>query len=188
VFERDPGTFAGALALAQTKTVTDVTFKSALRGASIHAFANPSENSVNFASKGCGGGRGSRGKSSVRPKRREGEAGKCWVCNSSSHQRAECPVWIKAMAFAFPPPTDKREVEAGAPAVAEQTTKASPPAAVDPLCPLSPPPPLPHAEKLTHRCLKAKTSGRSRKTRQAGFGPAGRGAGYNHGDTSPLSA
>jgi hypothetical protein len=47
VFERDPGTFAGALALAQTKTATDVTFKSASR-ASIHGFANPSKNGVNY--------------------------------------------------------------------------------------------------------------------------------------------
>jgi hypothetical protein len=38
VFERDPATFAGALALAQTKTATDMTFKTASR-ASIHAFA-----------------------------------------------------------------------------------------------------------------------------------------------------
>jgi hypothetical protein len=37
VFERDPGTFAGALALAQTKTSTDVTFRSASR-ASIPGF------------------------------------------------------------------------------------------------------------------------------------------------------
>jgi hypothetical protein len=29
VFERDPATFAGALALAQTKTATEVTFKTA---------------------------------------------------------------------------------------------------------------------------------------------------------------
>jgi hypothetical protein len=87
-----------------------------------------------------------------------------------------------------PPPTDEREAEAEAQAVAEQTAAAAPPAAVDSLCPLSPPPPLPHAEKLTHRCLKAKTSGRSRKTRRAGFGPAGRGACYYRGDTSHLSA
>jgi hypothetical protein len=32
VFERDPATVAGALALAQTKTATDVTFKSAAAG------------------------------------------------------------------------------------------------------------------------------------------------------------
>jgi hypothetical protein len=37
VFERDPATFAAALALAQTKTATDVTFKTASR-ANIHAF------------------------------------------------------------------------------------------------------------------------------------------------------
>jgi hypothetical protein len=41
VFERDPATFAAALALAQTKTATDVTFKTTSR-ANIHAFANPS--------------------------------------------------------------------------------------------------------------------------------------------------
>jgi hypothetical protein len=50
VFERDPATFAGALALAQTKNATDVTFKSA-SCASIHAFVNPSstmaDNGVN---------------------------------------------------------------------------------------------------------------------------------------------
>jgi hypothetical protein len=38
VFERDPTTFAGAL--AKTKNATDVTFKTASR-AGIHAFANP---------------------------------------------------------------------------------------------------------------------------------------------------
>jgi hypothetical protein len=48
VFERDPATFAGALALAQTKTATDVTFKRASR-ASIHAFANPSDNGINYS-------------------------------------------------------------------------------------------------------------------------------------------
>jgi hypothetical protein len=90
VFERDPGTFAEALALAQTKMATDVTFKSASRGASIHAFTNPSKNGVNFTNRGRGGGRGGRGKSGGCPERREGEAGKCWICNSFSHQRAEC--------------------------------------------------------------------------------------------------
>jgi hypothetical protein len=99
VFERDPGTFAGALALAQTKTATDVTFNSALHSASIHAFTNLSENGVNFANRRRGGGRGRRGKSGSRPERRDGEAGKCWICNFFSHQRAECPVWIKAMTF-----------------------------------------------------------------------------------------
>jgi hypothetical protein len=79
VFERDPATFAGALALAQTKTATDVTFKTASR-ASIHGFANPSNNGVNYSGKGGGGGRGGGGKSgSSRPKRKEGEAGKCWI-------------------------------------------------------------------------------------------------------------
>jgi hypothetical protein len=52
VFERDPATFAAALALAQTKTATDVTFKTASR-ANIHAFANPSatmaDNGVNYS-------------------------------------------------------------------------------------------------------------------------------------------
>jgi hypothetical protein len=77
VFERDPATFAGALALAQTKTATDMTFKTASR-ASIHAFANPSKNGVNYSGRGRGGGQGGRGKSgSSRPERREGEAGKC---------------------------------------------------------------------------------------------------------------
>jgi hypothetical protein len=47
VFKRDPATFTGALALAQTQTATDVTFKTASR-ASIHAFANPSDNGVNY--------------------------------------------------------------------------------------------------------------------------------------------
>jgi hypothetical protein len=75
VFERDPATFAGALGLAQTKTATDVTLKTASR-ASIHAFANPSDNSVNYSGRGRGGGQGGRGKSgSSRPERREGEAG-----------------------------------------------------------------------------------------------------------------
>jgi hypothetical protein len=55
VFERDLATFAGALALAQTKTATDVTFKTA-SCAGIHAFANPSsamaDNGVNYSGKG----------------------------------------------------------------------------------------------------------------------------------------
>jgi hypothetical protein len=100
VFERDPATFAGALALSQTKTATDVTFKTASR-ASIHAFANPSNNGVNFSGRRRGGGQGGRGKSSSsRPERREGEAGKFWICNSSSHQKYNCPVWSKALTLA----------------------------------------------------------------------------------------
>jgi hypothetical protein len=104
VFERDPATFAAALALAQTKIATDVTFKTASR-ASIHAFANPSsamaDNGVNYSGKGRGGGRGARGKGgSIRPERREGEAGKCWICDSSSHQKSACPVWDKALTLA----------------------------------------------------------------------------------------
>jgi hypothetical protein len=54
VFERDPATFA------QSKTATDVTFKSALRSASIHYFANASENGVNYAGRGRGGRRSGR--------------------------------------------------------------------------------------------------------------------------------
>jgi hypothetical protein len=100
VFERDPKTFAGALVLAQIKTATDVTFKSASRGASIHSFTKPSKNGVNYTGKGRGGRRSGRRKSGGSPERREGEASKCWICNSASHQRAKCPVWIKAMAFA----------------------------------------------------------------------------------------
>jgi hypothetical protein len=100
VFERDPATFLGALALAQTKTATDLTFKTASR-ASIHAFANPSDNGVNYSGKERRSGRGGRGKSgSSRPERREGEAGKCWICNSSSHQKSDCPVWSKALTLA----------------------------------------------------------------------------------------
>jgi hypothetical protein len=76
VFERDPATFAGALALAQTKTATDVTLKTSSR-AGIHAFANPlsamADNEVNYSGKGRGGGRGGRGRGvGSRPKRREG--------------------------------------------------------------------------------------------------------------------
>jgi hypothetical protein len=52
VFERDPATFAGSLAFAQTKTATYVTFQTATR-ASIHAFVNPSsamaDNGVNYS-------------------------------------------------------------------------------------------------------------------------------------------
>jgi hypothetical protein len=101
VFERDPATFAGALALAQTKIATDLTFKTASR-ASIHAFANPAfamaDNGVNYSGKGRGGKQGGRRKGgSSRPKRREGEAGKCWICDSSSHQKSACPVWDKAL-------------------------------------------------------------------------------------------
>jgi hypothetical protein len=96
VFERDPATFAGALAFAQTKTATDVTFKTASR-ASIHIFANPSsamaDNGVNYSGKGGSGRRGGRGKGGgSRPERREGEAGKCWICDSSSHQKSACLV------------------------------------------------------------------------------------------------
>jgi hypothetical protein len=104
LFERDPATFAASLALAQTKTATDITFKTASR-ASIHAFANPSlamaDNGVNYSGKGRGGGRGARGKGgSSRPERREGEAGKCWICDTSSHQKSACPVWDKALTLA----------------------------------------------------------------------------------------
>jgi hypothetical protein len=104
VFERDPATFAAALALAQTKTATDVTFKTASR-VNIHAFANPSaamaDNGVNYSGKERGGGRGTRGRGGgSRPERREGEAGKCWVCNSSSHQKSACPVWDNALTLA----------------------------------------------------------------------------------------
>jgi hypothetical protein len=67
LFERDPATFAEALALAQTKTATDVTFKSGSRGASIHSFANPSQNGVNYTGRGCGGRLGGRGKKGGRP-------------------------------------------------------------------------------------------------------------------------
>jgi hypothetical protein len=81
VFERDPATFAVALALAQTKTATNVTLKTASR-ADIHAFANPSatmaDNRVNYSGRGRGGEWGTCGKGgSSRPERREGEAGKC---------------------------------------------------------------------------------------------------------------
>jgi hypothetical protein len=104
VFERDPATFAGALALAQTKTATDVTVKTATH-ASIHAFANPlsamADNGVNYSGKGRGGGRGGRGRGGgSRPERREGEAGKCWICDSSSDQKSACPVWDKALTLA----------------------------------------------------------------------------------------
>jgi hypothetical protein len=109
VFERDPATFAGALALAQTKTATDVTFKTASR-ASIHAFPNPSTamadngvnySGVNYSGKGRGGGQGGRCKGGgSHPERREGEAGKCWICDSSSHKKSACPVWDKALTLA----------------------------------------------------------------------------------------
>jgi hypothetical protein len=101
VFERDPATFAGDLALAQTKTATDVTFKTA-SCASLHAFANPSDNGVNYSGRGHGGGWGGRGKSGIsRPERREGEAGKCWICNSSSHQKSQKETQSGAMAEAL---------------------------------------------------------------------------------------
>jgi hypothetical protein len=95
VFERDPATFAVALALAQTKTATDVRFKTASR-ASIHAFANPSaamaDNRVNYSGKGRGGGRGTCGKGcSSCPERRKGETGKCWICDSSSKPEVFLP-------------------------------------------------------------------------------------------------
>jgi hypothetical protein len=104
VLERDPATFAAALALAQTKTATDVMFKTASR-ANIHAFANPlatmADNGVNYSGRGRGSGRGTRGKGgSSRPERREGEAGKCWICDTSSHQKSACPVWDKALTLA----------------------------------------------------------------------------------------
>jgi hypothetical protein len=102
VFERDPATFAAALDLAQTKTATDVTFKTASR-VNIHAFANPlaamADNGVNYSGKGIGGSRGTRRRGSgSRPEKREG--GKCWVCDSSSHQKSACPVWDKALTLA----------------------------------------------------------------------------------------
>jgi hypothetical protein len=97
VFKRDPATFAAA----QTKTATDVTFKTASR-ANIHAFANPSatmaDNGVNYSGRGTGGTREKGGSS--RPERREGEAGMCWICDSSYHQKSACPVWDKALTLA----------------------------------------------------------------------------------------
>jgi hypothetical protein len=52
VFERDPPTFAAAFALAQTKTATEVTFKT-VSCANIHALVNPSaamsDNGVNYS-------------------------------------------------------------------------------------------------------------------------------------------
>ena len=103
VFERDPPTFAAALALAQTKTATDVTFKTASR-ASIH-FVNPpaamADHGVNYSGRGRGGGRGARGKGgNGRSERRTESTGKCWVCDSSSHQKSACPIWDKALTLA----------------------------------------------------------------------------------------
>jgi hypothetical protein len=105
VFERDPATFAAALALAQTMTATDVTFKNASR-ANIHAFANPSAtmavNGVNYSGRGRGGSQGTHGKGgSSHPERREGEAGKCWSFDSSSLQKSACQVWDKALTLAW---------------------------------------------------------------------------------------
>jgi hypothetical protein len=66
VFERDRPTFAVALALAQTKTATDVTFKTA-SSANIHAFTNPSatmaDNGVNYSGRGREGVGGTHGRS-----------------------------------------------------------------------------------------------------------------------------
>jgi hypothetical protein len=108
--ERDPATFAGALALAQTKTATDMTFKTASR-ATIHAFTNPSSamadngvnySGVNYLGKRHHGGRGGRGNGGCScPERREQKAGKCWICNSSSHQKSACPVWDNALMLAL---------------------------------------------------------------------------------------
>jgi hypothetical protein len=104
VFERDLPTFAAALALAQTKTATNVTFKSA-SCVNIHAFTNPSaamaDNGVNYSGRGRGGGRGIQGRSgNGHLERREGETGKCWICDSSSYQKSACPVWDKALTLA----------------------------------------------------------------------------------------
>jgi hypothetical protein len=190
VFERDPATFAGALALAQTKTATDGTFKTASR-ASIHAFANPSDNGVNYSGKGCGGGQEGRGKSgSSRPERKEGEAGKCWICNSSSHQKSDCPVWSKVLTLA--------RKESGGGSVPDQRTGGSGGASHEranyrgrssssrtPHCPLSLPPPR-RTRIILFLCLRAATIGRIRKTRRARFCPAGRGAGYYWGDICHL--
>jgi hypothetical protein len=70
-----------------------------------HAFINPSaaiaENGVNYSGRGRGGGRGTRGRScNGRSERRDGETGKCWICDSSSHQKSACPVWDKALTLA----------------------------------------------------------------------------------------
>jgi hypothetical protein len=80
-------------------------FKTASR-TNIHAFANPSatmaDKGVNYSGRGRGSGCGTRGKGgSSRPERREGEAGKCWVCDSSSHQMSACPVWDKALTLVW---------------------------------------------------------------------------------------
>jgi hypothetical protein len=184
VFVRDPGTFAGALALAQTKTATDVTFKSASHGASIHALANQSEKASTIrvedavadeegAKRAAAALKGETEKQasagSVTPSLTNAPSARCGL------RQWRLPGRKRAVA---PPPTDEQEAEAVAQAVAEQTTAAALLASVAPFCPLLPLPPLSRAEKIPHRCLKAKTIGRSRKTRQARFGPAGRGASY----------
>jgi hypothetical protein len=71
-------------------------------------------------------------------------------------------------------------------AVREQTTVVAPRAAAIPLITLSPPP-LRRARRSLLLCWRVPTTGLTRKTGRAGFGPAGRGAGYYWGDTCHLS-
>jgi hypothetical protein len=69
--------------------------------------------------------------------------------------------------------------------VREQTTVAAPRAPAIPLTTLSPPPPR-HARRFPPLCRMVPTTGLTRKTRRARFGPAGRRAGYYWGDTCHL--
>jgi hypothetical protein len=55
----------------------------------------------------------------------------------------------------------------------------------NPLTMLSPPPPRP-VQRFLFLCLRVQTLGLTRKTRRAGFGPAGRRASYCWGDTCHL--
>jgi hypothetical protein len=195
VFERDPPTFAAALALAQTKTAIDVTFKTASR-ANIHAFVNPSaamaDNGDNYSGRGRGCGHGTRGRSgNGRSERREGETGKCWICDSSSHQKSACQVWDKALTLA--------RKESGGSSSSNRRTGGSGGAGREranyrgrstsgrrpshnALSTTARP-----VQKLLLRCLRVQTLGLILKTRQAGFGPAGRRDSCCGGDTCHLS-
>jgi hypothetical protein len=91
----------GAAALAQILADVQQQHPSvAAAGAPLHECAG-CDNGVNYSGRGRGGGRGTRGRSgNGRSERREGETDKCWICDSSSHQKSACPVWDKALTLA----------------------------------------------------------------------------------------
>jgi hypothetical protein len=151
------------------------------------------DNGVNYSGRGRGSSRGTRRKGgSSRPERREGETGKCWVCDSFSHQKSACPVWDKALTLARKESgggsaPNRRTGGSGGAGRKRANYRGRSSNARHPSnnTLLSPPPPQP-VQRYPRRCLRVQTPGLTRKTRRAGFGLADRRASYYWGDTCHL--